>query len=52
MQEAGSSQVLEYETNAIHWMERQGYDLSYTSDVDLQEAPDQLLHHRADFNRS
>ena len=47
MQEAGSSQVLEYETNAIHWMERQGYDLSYTSDVDLQEAPDQLLHHRA-----
>ena len=43
----GSSQVLVFEADAIHWMERQGYDLSYISDVDLHEDPGQLLHHRA-----
>jgi len=47
VQDAGSSQVLVNEADTIHWMERQGYDLSYTSNVSLQEAPDQLLHHRA-----
>jgi hypothetical protein len=46
-QEDGSSQVLIYEANAIHWLERQGYDLSYISNVDLHAAPAQLLHHRA-----
>lgn len=43
----GASQVLIYEADAIHWMERQGYDLSYLSNVDLQENPAQLLNHRA-----
>lgn len=43
----GSSQVLIFEADAIHWMERQGYDLSYISDVDLHEKPAQLLDHRA-----
>jgi hypothetical protein len=43
----GSSQVLVFEADAIHWMERQGYDLSYISDVDLHEKPAQLLDHRA-----
>lgn len=47
VQNAGSSQVLQYEADAIRWMERQGYDLSYTSNVNLQEDPDQLLHHSA-----
>lgn len=45
--EYGSSQVLVYEVDAIHWLERQGYDLSYISNVDLHEDPSQLLHHRA-----
>jgi len=43
----GSSQVLVFEADAIHWLERQGYDLSYISDVDLHETPAQLLDHRA-----
>lgn len=44
---AGSSNVLSEEANAIHWLERQGYDLSYMSDVDLHKYPAELLHHRA-----
>ncbi len=43
----GSSQVLVYEVDAIHWLERQGYDLSYISNVDLHENPSQLLRHHA-----
>jgi hypothetical protein len=42
----GSSQVLLYEIDAIRWLERQGYDLSYISDVDLHKDPRQLLHHK------
>jgi hypothetical protein len=44
---AGSGQVLNLEADAIHWLEREGYDLSYISDVDVHEDPTQLLHHRA-----
>ena len=43
----GSGQVLTYEIAAIRWMERQGYDVSYISSVDLHEYPGQLLQHRA-----
>jgi len=43
----GSSQVLVHVVHAIHWLERQGYDLSYISNVDLHENPTQLLRHRA-----
>jgi len=46
-QEDGSSQVLVFEADAIHWMERQGYDLSYISDLDMQTDTRQLLHHKA-----
>ena len=46
-QENGSSQVLAFEANAIHWLEQQGYDLSYISNVDLHNDPAQLLHHHA-----
>ena len=45
--EYGAGNVLGFEANAIHWLERQGYDLSYISSVDLHEDPAQLLHHRA-----
>lgn len=45
--EAGSSQVLAYEFDAIRWMERQGYDVSYMSDVDLHNNPQLLLQHKA-----
>jgi len=45
VQEAGSAQVLSSEADVIHWLERKGYDLSYISDVDLQNNPAQLLNH-------
>lgn len=43
---AGSGYVLQFEADTIHWMERQGYDVSYLSDVDIHENPAQLLRHR------
>ena len=45
-QNFGSGYVLLFEAAAIHWLERQGYDLSYMSSVDLHEDPGQLLQHR------
>jgi hypothetical protein len=46
-QNDGASQVLIFEADAIHWLERQGYDLSYISNVDLQQHPNILLQHHA-----
>jgi hypothetical protein len=43
----GASQVLIFEADAIHWLERQGYDLSYISNVDLQHHPEVLVQHHA-----
>ncbi len=43
----GASQVLTYEVQAIRWMEKQGYNVSYMSSVDLDANPGQLLHHKA-----
>lgn len=40
---AGISTVID----AIRWMERNGYDLSYVSSVDINDHPDLLLTHRA-----
>ncbi len=42
----GAGYALTFEADAIHWLERQGYDLSYMSSVDLHETPAQLLQHR------
>jgi len=42
----GSGGVLFYEADAIHWLERQGYDLSYISNTDLHSDPSQLLQHK------
>jgi hypothetical protein len=43
----GSSQVLTFEADAIHWLERQSYDLSYISSVDLHKDTEQLMQHRS-----
>ena len=43
----GLGNGLPYEIDAIRWMERSGYDLSYISSVDLDQDPGQLLKHRA-----
>jgi hypothetical protein len=46
-QNYGSDQVLAFELNAIRWLEKQGYDLSYMSSVDLHTHPEALLQHKA-----
>ncbi|HEY4389570.1 MAG TPA: N,N-dimethylformamidase beta subunit family domain-containing protein [Ktedonobacteraceae bacterium] len=46
-QQNGSDQVLIFEADAIHWLERNGYDLSYLSSIDLQTNAAQLLKHKA-----
>ncbi|HZR40091.1 MAG TPA: N,N-dimethylformamidase beta subunit family domain-containing protein [Ktedonobacteraceae bacterium] len=43
----GSGIILSYELTTIHWLERQGYEISYISSVDLQTNPAQLLNHKA-----
>lgn len=43
--DSGSGHVLIFEADAIHWLEREGYDLSYMSSADLHEHPMQLLQH-------
>jgi hypothetical protein len=43
----GASYLLSGEADAIHWLERQGYDLSYMSDIDVHENPGELLNHKA-----
>lgn len=43
----GYGNGLSYEIDAIRWLERQGYDVSYISSVDLHEHPEQLLNHLA-----
>lgn len=42
----GSGNLLHFDGETIHWLERQGYDLSYMSSVDLHEHPQILLQHR------
>jgi hypothetical protein len=41
------AQGLAYEIDAIRWMERLGYDVSYISSVDLNQRPAQALQHKA-----
>ncbi len=42
----GGGGTLDFELDALHWFEHQGYDISYISNVDLQRDPGQLLRHR------
>lgn len=44
---AGSGYVLTFELPTIRWLERQGYDVSYISSVDLDQHSEQLLNHQA-----
>ncbi len=43
----GYGSGLSYVIDAIRWLERSGYDMSYISTVDLNDHPDLLLTHRA-----
>ncbi|HZR43052.1 MAG TPA: N,N-dimethylformamidase beta subunit family domain-containing protein [Ktedonobacteraceae bacterium] len=44
---SGAADTLLYVIQMVRWMERNGYDVSYMSDVDLHEHPDWLLTHKA-----
>lgn len=46
-QNYGSDQVLVFELDALRWMERKGYNLSYMSSIDLHTNPASLLQHTA-----
>src|SRR2546421_3481927 len=43
----GAGDLLLYESDAIRWLERRGYDLSYMSSVDVHADPAQLQNHHA-----
>jgi hypothetical protein len=41
-----SPSFLDYELPLVHFLEQSGYDVSYTTDVDTDRDPDELLRHR------
>lgn len=43
----GSGQFLRYEYNLVRWAERQGYDVSYAANSDVDADPALLLNHHA-----
>ena len=44
---AGAGQLFDWEIRGLRWLERSGYDVSYSTDVDTHEHPERLLEHRA-----
>ena len=42
----GEQNVFNWEYQAVRFLEREGYDVSYTTDVDLDAAPAELQRHR------
>ena len=43
----GAGHFLHWEINFIRWLERQGYDVTYSTDVDTHASGARLLQHRA-----
>ncbi len=43
---AGASDLLSWDIHSVRWLERSGYDVSYLTDVDLDEQPALAEHHR------
>ena len=43
----GAGDLLNWEYQMIHWIERNGFDVSYASDVDMHVQPSLLQHHKA-----
>lgn len=43
---AGSGDFLSWDIQSVRWLERSGLDMTYTTDVDVAEQPQELLHHR------
>jgi hypothetical protein len=45
--QGGSDQALVFEANAIHWLEREGYNISYMSSIDVHTHPEKLQQFKA-----
>jgi hypothetical protein len=45
----GAGQFFTYEYNMVRFLESEGYNISYVSDVDLHENPNLLLSHNGDL---
>jgi uncharacterized repeat protein (TIGR01451 family) len=45
--DVGSMYYLRWEYNMVRWMEMSGYDVTYCTNLDLQEIPNLLLSHKA-----
>ena len=43
----GAGQFFSYEINMLRFLEREGYDVTYITDVDLHESPSVLSNHQA-----
>lgn len=43
---AGAADFLSWDIHTVRWLERSDMDVSYTTDVDISEHPEALLHHR------
>jgi hypothetical protein len=43
----GVGDFLDEDVYFIHWIERSGYDVTYSTDLDTHEHGERLLHHRA-----
>jgi hypothetical protein len=43
----GAGHYLWFEFHFVYWLEEQGYDVAYTTDVDTDARPTLLLHHKA-----
>ncbi|MBA3826998.1 MAG: hypothetical protein H0X24_24285, partial [Ktedonobacterales bacterium] len=42
---AGAGNFLDWDIHTIRWLERSGYDVSYTTSVDVSAQPAAVLHH-------
>jgi hypothetical protein len=43
----GDGQFLTWEVYFVQWLERSGYDVTYSTDVDTEAGPGRLLNHKA-----
>ena len=43
----GAGQFLSFEIQTLRWLEREGYDVTYASNIDTHQKPDLLLSHKA-----
>ncbi len=48
--EAGAGFLMRWDVPLVRWLERQGYDVTYVTDLDTHQNPAHLLRHRAFFS--